>query len=61
MHRRKHKPQKGFFTKKYMYIYFYIYIYMSVYIYQLNFDERLRCFEKESEEDRRSTIETPST
>lgn len=30
MHRRKHKPQKGFFTKKYMYIYFYIYIYIYV-------------------------------
>ena len=62
MHRRKHKAQKGIFTKKiYVYIFLYIYIYMSVYIYQLNFDEKLRCFEKESEEDRRSTIETPST
>lgn len=48
MHRKRHKAQKGFFTKK-------IYVYMSVYIYQLNFDERSRCFEKESEENRRPT------
>lgn len=42
------RPKKDFLQKK-------IYVYMSVYIYQLNFDERSRCFEKESEENRRPT------
>lgn len=31
MHRRKHKPQKGFFYKK-IYVYIFLYIYVCVHI-----------------------------